>query len=111
MRTRAESCSSTAVSEVPGDAVTGGPIESLCRQAVRQLVVLRSTYPGWEIQHVIGGPEIDRWTAVLRREMTGRMLAAGVRERVEAPDATALASALSHQVTLLHNARAHTWPD
>ncbi|GGP14894.1 hypothetical protein LDL08_36615 [Nonomuraea glycinis] len=74
-------------------------------------VALRSTYPGWEIQHVIGGPEIDKWTAELRRETTGRLLAAGVKERVEAPDATALASALSHQITLLHNARAYMWPD
>jgi hypothetical protein len=98
------------VSEVPGDAITGGPIESLSRQSVRRLAALRSTYPGWEIQHVIGGPEIDRWTAILRRKMTGRMLAAGVKEHVEAPDATALASALSHQVTLLHKARTYSWP-
>ena len=76
----------------------------------RQLAVLRSTYPGWEIQRIIGEPEGDTWTAELRRELTCQMRVAGVKEHISAPDAMSLAATLSQQVALIHHHRARSWP-
>jgi len=90
---------------MPAQTPDQAPIESLSRRSVRQLAALRSTYPGWEIQRIIGGPEVEKWTAKLRDGLAERAGAARVKKRVEAPDAVSLASALSHQATLLHNAR------
>lgn len=89
--------------DVPEDAER--PIEPSSRRAARQLAVLRTTYPGWDIHHVIGEPEASRWTAALRRKVTGRMKAAGIEERIEAPAAEALAARLSHQAALMHGRR------
>ncbi|MCF6471690.1 hypothetical protein FAF44_25315 [Nonomuraea sp. MG754425] len=72
----------------------------------RQLDVLRTTYPAWEIDFRADAPATTRWTAVLRRPVTARLSAGGVRARIGCQDAFTLASALSHQCCLLHNGRA-----
>lgn len=77
-----------------------------CR-TVRQLSVLRSTYPGWEIQHMLGATSgTGTWTAELRRPRTPAMAAAGVEMDISRPDAASLASALARQAELIHTARA-----
>ncbi|MCK2221384.1 hypothetical protein MF672_047415 [Actinomadura sp. ATCC 31491] len=76
----------------------------------RQLAVLRSTYPAWEIDYLADPPVPDPWTATLRRPVAERSSARGVRRRLDAPDAVTLASALAHQATLLHNQRLELWP-
>lgn len=85
-------------------------VESPSHRAVHQLAVLRSTYPGWKIQHITGGSESDTWTARLRRERTQRMRNAGVKEHLEAPDAVSLGAMLSQQVALVHDTKACSWP-
>ncbi|MGW0801961.1 hypothetical protein [Nonomuraea sp. NPDC002799] len=80
----------------------GAPAEVDLLLIARQLDVLRSTYPAWEIQVRVDGPCVARWTAELRRPVTALMSAAGVRERVCSPDAITLASALAHQASLIH---------
>ncbi|NUW35048.1 hypothetical protein HTZ77_26990 [Nonomuraea sp. SMC257] len=80
--------------------------------AGRQLAVLRSTYPGWEIQRVIITANEAEFTAKLRRPITAAMAAAGVEAQITEPDAASLASALSQQAALIHNCRAfYTRPD
>ncbi|MFG1707235.1 hypothetical protein ACFLIM_28965 [Nonomuraea sp. M3C6] len=75
----------------------------------RQLDVLRTTYPAWEIHFLTDGPSVGRWTAELRRPLTPQMVAAGVRQRIASPDAVTLASALAHQASLIHNRRSRHW--
>ncbi|MEW9546898.1 hypothetical protein [Nonomuraea sp. NPDC050783] len=87
--------------------MSGRPTDADALHAGRQLAVLRTTYPGWEIDHLADRPA--PWTAVLRRPVTAGLLAAGVRRRLDGPDAVTLASALAHQASLLHNQRLETW--
>ncbi|MFG3437879.1 hypothetical protein ACGF0J_11630 [Nonomuraea sp. NPDC047897] len=82
------------------------PIGTEACRAVQQLAVLRTTYPGWEIHRILDSPERATWTATLRREVTPIMRSDGVEQHVERPDVPSLASALAHQVALLHNHRA-----
>ncbi|MEV4168503.1 hypothetical protein [Nonomuraea sp. NPDC049709] len=87
----------------------GSPPENDHPLARRQLEVLRSTYPAWEIHFRIDAAGAPRWTAELRRPVTAQLTANGVRERIGGPDAITLASALAHQSSLLHNGRT-AWP-
>jgi hypothetical protein len=97
------------VIEMPFEGWAAAPAESDGLLVGRQLDVLRSTYPAWEIHHRLDGPSTARWTAELRRPITAQLAAAGVRERVGAPDAVTLASTLAHQSSLLHTWRSGTW--
>lgn len=96
---------------MPLEGRTGSSAESETQLAGRQLEVLRTTYPAWEIQVRTDEPGATRWTAVLRRPITAQMAAAGLRRRICGPDAITLAGALAHQVSLLHNRRSGRWPD
>ncbi|MEV4353251.1 hypothetical protein [Nonomuraea sp. NPDC049625] len=78
--------------------------------AGRQLSTLRSTYPAWDI-----GRERDVsgqmwWTARLRQQLSLDMVAAGVLQTVQQPDAIALAAALAWQTAFLQYARARVAP-
>ncbi|SEG99539.1 hypothetical protein SAMN05444920_113135 [Nonomuraea solani] len=89
------------------------PLESASSESDlvgRQLEVLRSTYPAWKICFRHDEPGTARWTAVLRRPITAQMTAAGLRQRIDGPDAITLAGALAHQAALLHTRRAGAWP-
>ncbi|MEO3873568.1 hypothetical protein ABGB18_32560 [Nonomuraea sp. B12E4] len=94
---------------MPFEGRAGRPLESDGQFMARQLDVLRTTYPGWEIHLGADGPGAARWTAELRRPVTAQMLAAGMRERLVSHDAVTLASALAHQACLLHRRSSH-WP-
>ncbi|MEV1241620.1 hypothetical protein ACIBO2_15140 [Nonomuraea sp. NPDC050022] len=73
----------------------------------RQLSVLCSTYPGWEIDFGRSVSGQMWWTAELRKAVTVEMVAAGVVQCVRQPDAIALAATLAWQSALVHNCRAH----
>jgi hypothetical protein len=96
---------------MPGVTDDDLPIEGFARLTVRQLRALRTTYPAWEIDHVVDELGRDRWTARLVRPITDVMRDAGVIETLERPTPESLASALAHQVTLIHNRRSFVWPD
>ncbi|MFG3439516.1 hypothetical protein ACGF0J_19930 [Nonomuraea sp. NPDC047897] len=89
---------------------SGLPTEHASHLVARQLAILRTTYPGWEIQRVYLGPGEVTWTATLRRDTTASMRAAGVAPHIERTDAPSLASVLALQAALIHNHRAHVWP-
>ncbi|SDH85352.1 hypothetical protein [Nonomuraea jiangxiensis] len=93
---------------MPFEGRAASPPDDDGRFVGRQLDVLRTTYPAWEIRLGVDGLGAARWTAELRRPVTAQLLAAGVRERVAGPDAVTLASALAHQMYLLHR-RARPW--
>ncbi|TDD04794.1 hypothetical protein E1292_18175 [Nonomuraea deserti] len=76
---------------------------------VRQLQVLRDTYPGWRIWRERTSTAVS-WHAELRRQVSAGMRSAGVAERIRRGGALELASALAHQASLVHNSRAWTWP-
>ncbi|MFI7618696.1 hypothetical protein ACIBP6_46475 [Nonomuraea terrae] len=80
------------------------------RLVERQLHVLRTTYPAWDVRFRPDVPAGGRWTAVLGRPLTAQLAAGGVRKRLAAPDAITLASALAHHTTLLHARRRPAWP-
>ncbi|TMR98047.1 hypothetical protein [Nonomuraea basaltis] len=88
----------------------GSPAEGDAHLTGRQLDVLRTTYPAWEIHYLVDAPDAARWTAELRRPITVRMSAAGIRQRIGSPDAVTLASTLAHQASLIHNERVEAWP-
>jgi hypothetical protein len=75
----------------------------------RQLLVLRNTYPLWDV-------DLDRdlsdqlwWTAVLRRTVTLDMARAGILHTVRTRDAIALAATLAWQSSLVsYHARSRT---
>ena len=71
----------------------------------RQLSVLRSTYPGWDIDYESDGSGRMWWTAELRRMPTLEMATAGVMRSVRQEDAIALVSTLAWQSALLHTTR------
>ncbi|MFG1958840.1 hypothetical protein [Nonomuraea sp. NPDC049028] len=73
----------------------------------RQLLVLRSTYPGWDIDFERDSTGQLWWTAELYKAVTLEMVAAGVVQCVRQPDAIALAATLAWQSALVHNCRAH----
>ncbi|MEU7740247.1 hypothetical protein [Nonomuraea sp. NPDC049158] len=57
-----------------------------------QLSVLRSTYPGWDIDFERDSSGQLWWTAELRKAVTLEMVATGVVQCVRQPDAIALAA-------------------
>lgn len=74
----------------------------------RQLDVLRTTYPGWEIWYGYDSAGRLWWVADLRRPLTAAMQAAGVLARVQCRDPIELASALAWQVSYVHRSQAGT---
>jgi hypothetical protein len=72
----------------------------------RQLTLLESEYPGWDITYSTDEAGHDRWQATLRRELTKPMRHLGVVETVEQDSAIGLASALSGQSAKLAQIRA-----
>ncbi|MGW0806807.1 hypothetical protein [Nonomuraea sp. NPDC002799] len=79
------------------------------RLRARQLDVLRSTYPGWEITYRRDAAGGEWWDAELRRVITERMLNIGVVKTVHHRDAIALAATLSCQAALVHACRTQIW--
>lgn len=73
--------------------------------AARQLAVLSSTYPGWEISYDTDSSGRQCWTAELVGEITDRMRAAGVVKHLRREGCPELASALGRQAVLIHTNR------
>ncbi|WP_327589056.1 hypothetical protein OHA25_20105 [Nonomuraea sp. NBC_00507] len=71
--------------------------------AGRQLLVLRNTYPAWDIDCERDATGNVSWTARLHPDLTPAMVAAGVLQTVRRLDAIALASTLAWQSALLHH--------
>lgn len=77
--------------------------------AKRQLEVLSTDYPGWDITCSAGPSGDKRWTATLIQELTPLLANAGVVEVVNRDSAMSLGSALTHQARLLHSVRRQAW--
>lgn len=71
----------------------------------RQISVLRTTYPAWNISYEHDASGYLWWTAELLRPLTAELVAAGVMSPVRREDAIALASTLAWQSALLHSVR------
>ncbi|MGP3930891.1 hypothetical protein [Nonomuraea sp. KM88] len=97
---------SPGVTDAPDRAFRSHPT---LQPAVRQLQVLRDTYPGWRIWRERTSTAVV-WHAELRRQVSAGMRGAGVAERIQRGGALELASALAHQASLVHNSRAWARP-
>ncbi|MEO3803259.1 hypothetical protein [Nonomuraea sp. B1E8] len=93
---------SPGAAEAPDRAFRSQPS---VQPAVRQLQVLRDTYPGWRIWRERTSTAV-LWHAESRRRVSAGMRSAGVAERIQRGGALELASALAHQASLVHNSRA-----
>jgi hypothetical protein len=74
-------------------------------RSTRQLAMLRTDFPAWDIELDTETCRALKWTAVLRQELDARMRKAGIRERIECDSPYDLHRELSRQVTLIHNSR------
>ena len=74
----------------------------------RQLAVLCTTYPAWDVDCERDPSGHLWWTAELRRPITLELVTAGVMRTVQREDAIALASALAWQSALVHSVRDRT---
>lgn len=67
----------------------------------RQLYVLRTTYPAWEIDTEVDLQGAVWWRATLLRPVTPEMAQRGVQEFIRGSDGVELGVELSRQTTLL----------
>ncbi|WP_146178172.1 hypothetical protein [Nonomuraea fuscirosea] len=76
------------------------------QRARRDLDVLRTNYPGWNIYRRRDQNGRERWVAELISVITPEMKEAGAVATIDLSDAVALAAALSWQTDVLHQFRA-----
>ncbi len=72
------------------------------QRARRDLDVLRTNYPGWNIYRRRDQNGRERWVAELISVITPEMREAGAVATIDLSDAVALTSVLSWQTALLH---------